>query len=223
MLYHIIESLALLATFTAIWPAVIKLKNNKIPTYSLSATLISLLGIIAWLGWAVEQKDWFMALAAFSIILGELYIVKILLKNKKFILLLPLLLIFTSLFYIYHFEYLISFLLIISVILHLLHSRSDSTSHSPLRWLLESSEELLWAATFLLSGEITLALPALLHIPLALLLAYRSSSLTVNFFKKFTKYNTKYTILSNNFFYLFFSNIYYHQTPFYALTPEGNG
>lgn len=229
MLYTLIECLAVIATISSIWPAVYKLKkSNKKSfslnsTYSSTATLISLLGITAWLIWSIIAKDWLMVTAATSLILGEVYILSILLSLKKFITLLPVLAISIYLFLQFNSEYVISLLLLLSVLLHLLSTKKSSSAHSPLRWILESSEEMLWALTFILSGEIVLALPALLHIPLALLIAFKSSKLVIKIFNKFSGIKL-YSFFSQSIpKYFFFLKDYYHELLFFKLTPEGNG
>lgn len=230
MLYNLLEVSALIATFASIWPAVHKLRktphNSKSldsASYSIPATFISLLGIIAWLGWSIATSEWIMVMAALSVIIGEMYILKLLLTTKKFNL--SLLLSFSASFFFLHIhsEILISSLLILSVFLHLITAKKSSSSHSPLRWLLESSEELLWAGTFLLSGDVILALPALLHIPLALLLAYKSSKLAINFFNNFNVISYPYLLLRKISSYQFFLKNYYPEIIFYKLSPEGNG
>ena len=228
MLYTLIECSAVIATISSIWPAVYKLKktdkkSSLISSYSSPATLISLLGITAWLVWSVIAKDWLMVIAAFSLILGEVYILSILLSLKKFIILLPVLTISIFLFLQFNSEYLISLLLLLSVLLHLLSTKKSSSAHSPLRWILESSEEMLWALTFILSGEIVLALPALLHIPLALLIAFKSSELVINIFNKFSGIKLYSFPLQSIPRYFFFLKNYYHELLFYKLSPEGNG
>jgi hypothetical protein len=228
MLYTLIECLALIATISSIWPAVYKLKKSDKKsslnsTYSSPATLISLLGMTAWLVWSIVAKDWLMVIAAISLILGEVYILSILLSLKKFIILLPVLAISTFLFLQFNSEYVISLLLLLSVLLHLLSTKKSSSAHSPLRWILESSEEMLWALTFILSGEIVLALPALLHIPLALLIAFKSSELVINIFNKFSGIRLYSFPPQSIPRYFFFLKNYYHELLFYKLSPEGNG
>lgn len=228
MLHTLIECLALIATISAIWPAVYKLKksNNDLAlksTYSIPATLISLFGITAWLIWSIIAGDWLMVAAAFSVILGEIYILKIILSLKKFLILLPILTSSTIFFLQFNSEYIISLLLLISVILHLLSTKNSSSAHSPLRWILESSEEMLWAAAFILSGEIALALPALLHIPLALLIAFKSSDLVFKIFYKFSGIKLYSFTPDQPPKYSFFLRNYYHELLFYKLSPEGNG
>jgi hypothetical protein len=189
MLSNIFALTATLLSFVAIIPQLIKTVKKKerhsIPALPIAISLAVSLG---WLQWGIRSEEYIVLFSTLVPIVSNLIILSKSKKITKSILIVPSITFINLSLTILLLEILLTILSLLNLIPHLRSALNSPSEISATRWLLEASEEGFWALWAFTVAAYSLALPAVIFIPVALYIAYKARAREGNFSQKLPTY-----------------------------------